>query len=674
MKVLKFPTLNITFCVVLGILFSNETKPDITSACLYFSGFILLFLVFYKFALSNSRYQIYFGVTTYLMSFFFGNLVFALHFQPNHPTHYSNEITKEKALVRGVISEKLKPNEYSFKYFLEIESVDKVSQKGKLLIILSKKDTEKEFQIGDVILAYAKIKPIIRPHNPNQFDYAAYLEKKDIFDQLYLENKNFKKVGFEENLSFKLEQIRLKIIRFLEAEKVPENRLSIIKALFLGQRQNIEQETLNQYSQAGAIHILAISGLHIGILLFFFKTLFKPLERLKYSHVFLPTLLLFILWFFAVLSGLSASVVRAAMMFSIVTIVMYLKRETNIYNTLGVSILFILLVEPNFIFDVGFQLSYSAVFAIVTLQPLFSKIGKSKNKISQYFIDILTVSFAAQVGVLPLSIYYFHQFPGLFFITNLVVIPLLTFILILGLIAFILGIIGVPISILINLLSSSIGLMNQYVAEIASFDEFIIKGIPFNSSLLCITIFVTFSIVYWFQKPKFSRLTLVLFSFLFLQLGLISTLEFHRSKNEFLILQYPKQTLLAMKNDNHIQLWSNEKEVENNYVIKNYLQANFAQVDSVAPIQNIMEINGQKMLIIDNSGVYSIPKKPDLILLTQSPKINLERLIFDLQPKVIIADGSNFKTLTESWQKTCSQKNIPFHSTSEKGFYKINIP
>jgi competence protein ComEC len=674
MKVLKFPTLNITFCVVLGILASNEIKPGITSACLYFSSFLVLFLIFYKLALSNSSFRLTFGISAYLLSFFLGNLIYSIHYKPNHPSHYSHQIKKERTLVRGIISDKLKPNAFSYKYFLEIESVDKVNQNGKLLIILSKKDTEKEFQIGDIILAYAKIKPIIRPHNPNQFDYAAYLEKKDVFDQLYLEDNNFKIVGLEQNLACKLEQIRLKIIRYLEAEKVLENRLAIIKALFLGQRQNIEQQTLNQYSQAGAIHILAISGLHIGILLFFFKTLFKPLERFKYSRIFIPAILLLILWFFAILSGLSASVVRAAMMFSVVTIVMYLKRETNIYNTLGVSILFILLAEPNFLFDVGFQLSYSAVFAIVTIQPLFSSLGKSKYKIAQYFLDILTVSLAAQIGVLPLSIYYFHQFPGLFFVTNLVVIPLLTIILVVGLLSFIIGSLGIPISMLIQLLSSLVGMMNQYVAKIASYEEYIIKGIPFNSSLLFTSIITIIGLTLWLKKPKFIHASIAMIALLFFQLTIIFSLEFHRSKNEFLILQYPKQTLLAMKKDNRISLWSNEKEVADNYVIKNYLQANFGEIDTISSIQNVIQINKTKLLIIDEKCVFSIPIKPDVILLTQSPKINLERLITELQPKLIIADGSNFKNLIEHWQKTCVQKNILFHSTSEKGYYKFELP
>lgn len=673
MRVMKFPTLNITFCVVLGILASNEVKPDINSTCLLVSFLFIPFLLFFWLSNKQAVYRFYFGIATYLLSFFIGFMVYSLHFKPNQSFHYSNELKDEKSFVSGVISEKLRPNEFNHKYFLEVETIDKKAKTGKLLILLSKKDAKKEFQIGDVVLSYAYLKPITRPHNPYQYDYAASLEKKDVYHQLYLERNNYRVISQEKHLNYKLEQIRNSIITKLENAKIPIDRLEIIKALFLGQRQNIDEETINQYSQAGAIHVLAISGLHIGILLFFFKTLFKPLERLRYSKIILPILLMFILWSFALLSGLSASVVRAVTMFSFITIGMYMKSEHNIYRTLVSSILLLLLIRPNFLFDVGFQLSYCAVFSIVTIQPLFTKLWKSNNKIVQYFYEIITVSFAAQIGVLPLSLYYFHQFPGLFFLTNLVVIPLLTLILICGMIALIFVIINIPTEIFIQLLSYLVGLMNCFVAIISSLEDFIIKGIPFNMTLLFSTLIALIGITLWIKKPNFNRISIALSSLLLFQLSLIGSIVYHKSENEFIIFQYPKQTILTKKTDNSILLYSNKKENATNYAIKNYLQANFSQIDSISKLQNILQVNDKNLLIIDEKGIYTIPLKPHIILLTQSPKINLARVIDDLNPEIIIADGSNMNYLCGLWQKTCSKKNIPFHSTSEKGYYKIEL-
>jgi competence protein ComEC len=675
MKVIKFPTILITTYLILGILVSNEIKPDFYSSLLFVLAAFVPFIISFYLLRTKSKLQVGFGISTYILAFTIGLFLFALHYPKNQASHYSNSVYQaaENNLVIGVISEKLKPNPFSFKYFIEIESINEKATKGKLLVILNKKDAEKEFEIGDKILANAIIKPIIRPHNPYQFDYATYLEKKDVFDQLYLENQNYKVIAKQENFNFQLEKTRNKVVAFFENENIPTERINIIKALFLGQRQNIEQETLDNYSKSGAIHILAISGLHIGILLYFFKALLKPIERIKYGRVITPFLLIAILWSFALLSGLSASVVRAVTMFTFVSIGMYMNREINIYNTLGSSILILLLFKPNFIFDVGFQLSYCAVFSIVTIQPLLSKLWTPKNKIIGYFYDILTVSFAAQIGVLPLSIYYFHQFPGLFFITNLVIIPLLTLILITGMVSILLSVFSIYLSFLVEFLSELIGFMNNYVGYVSSFEQFIIKDIPFNSLILLSSLFAIICIILYIKKPTSIGITLALITILVFQLSIIGSLVFHRTQNEFIIFQYPKKTILASKENNSIFLHSNDSLVNSNYVVKNYIQNNFGTIDSIVPLQNVYLIKKTKLLVIDEKGIYKLPEKPDIVLLTQSPKINFERLLTELEPKIIIADGSNYKNLIEIWEKTCLKKNIPFHSTSEKGYYRISL-
>ncbi len=197
MKVIKFPTIVITICLILGILVSNEIKPDVYLAVLIVLVALVPFLILYFFLRTNLKFRLSFGISSYVLAFTIGIFLFALHYPKNQSSHYSNSEYNfsEKSLVKGVISEKLKPNQFSFKYFMEVESVNQRETKGKLLIILNKKDAEKEFEIGDAILANAVLKPIIRPHNPYQFDYAAYLEKKDVFDQLYLENQNYKVIA-----------------------------------------------------------------------------------------------------------------------------------------------------------------------------------------------------------------------------------------------------------------------------------------------------------------------------------------------------------------------------------------------------------------------------------------------------------------------------------------------
>src|SRR5690606_8574638 len=190
-------------------------------------------------------------------------------------------------------------------------------------------------------------------------------------------------------------KIREGIISRLRSYDFGPDELAIIQALLLGQRQEISQEIYSNYAAAGVIHILAVSGLHVGIILLLLNSLFKPLERLKAGRFLKLLLLLILLWSFALLAGLSPSVVRAVSMFSFVAVGMQLKRRTSVLNTLFISLMVLLLINPGFIRQVGFQLSYAAVFSIVLIQPHIYRIYKGELKIVKYFWGLLSVSLAA---------------------------------------------------------------------------------------------------------------------------------------------------------------------------------------------------------------------------------------------------------------------------------------
>jgi competence protein ComEC len=235
-------------------------------------------------------------------------------------------------------------------------------------------------------------------------------------------------------------KLRDRIVENLRKSNFNSEELNVVVALILGQQQDISPEILHDYQFAGAVHILSVSGLHVGYLLLFINFLLLPFPKSKIGNLARFFIIFFSLGGFAIIAGLSPSVVRSVTMFSFVAGGMCLKRETNIFHTLLVSLLLILIVSPSFLFDVGFQLSYVSLFFIVWLQPLFKQIWQPNNKIKGYFWDILTVSFAAQIGAFPLSIYYFHQFPGLFFLTNLVILPAIGLIMALGVFVMIIAI------------------------------------------------------------------------------------------------------------------------------------------------------------------------------------------------------------------------------------------
>jgi len=266
----------------------------------------------------------------------------------------------------------------------------------------------------------------------------------------------------------------------------------------LGQRQDISKEIYNSYTKAGAIHILAVSGLHVGIILLLLNFVFKPIEYVKHGKVYKTIILVLILWSFAVIAGLSASVVRAVSMFTIVAIAMNLNRPTNVYNTLAISMFFLLLFKPTFLFDVGFQLSYLAVFAIVIIQPMLYNLWRPKYFLFKFLWGIFTVTIAAQFGIIPVSLFYFHQFPGLFFISNLVIIPFLGTILGFGIIIIGLSLLNILPEFLAAIYGNIIGLMNTFVGWVSNQESFLFKNISFNIEQVFISYLLLILIIHFY--------------------------------------------------------------------------------------------------------------------------------------------------------------------------------
>ncbi|HSD15612.1 MAG TPA: ComEC/Rec2 family competence protein [Flavobacterium sp.] len=626
-----------------------------------------------QFRLSNKHFfqKNHFTVFTCLLSFCIGMLTYSLHYHRGYKNNYSHFVS-DVNVVEGVISERLKPNAYAEKYYFKITRLNKKSVFGKILLTVPKKPGATQFHAGDKLHIKGELTPIAKSFNPYQFDYAAYLEKQNVFHQLYLKSGTYIKKGTNHNLDFYVETYRNKLLNSFKIHHFSKNTDHIINALLLGQRQDMDNQMNDNYTNAGVVHILAISGLHIAILYAILLFLLKPLNQFKKGKLLQFIMILTFLWVFALLSGLSASVVRSVVMFSLISFGLYLNKSGNIYNILAVSMLIILLCNPNFLFDVGFQLSYIAVFSIVWLQPFYSSFRISRFKVVNYFADLLTISFVAQIGVLPLSLYYFHQMPLLFFLANIVVIPLSSFVLILGIAVLAFNFTVPDLAILLGkLLGFAIEIMNQYIAWVASFETFVIKDIPFSFSLLLLFYLMLTALVLWLYEKKFSKLILFLSSSFALQILTLVTLWHSKQGSEFIVFNNKKSTLLTEKRNNKIRVYSNDSLPQENKNLKAYNCGNFNQAVEIFPLQNTVFYGNQKILVVDSLGVYSLHQKPDILLLTQSPKINLIRVINTVQPKVIIADATNYKSYVNRWKATCENEKIPFHATAEKGFYKI---
>ncbi|WP_293895768.1 ComEC/Rec2 family competence protein [Flavobacterium sp.] len=675
MKILQFPLSKIFIGFLSGLLLYRIVNSNaiFVFSCLVF-GLAALFISSYY--IRKKCFKIFFGFFVFIVSFLFGISTALINKENSNAFHYTKQITEYDKVhnLDLLLIEKLKNTKKNNRYVSLVRVIDTKISFGKVILNIAKEDTPKNLKIGAQLNVTGTIFTNKNPSNPNMFDYGKYLENQEIYAQMYTKPNQIKIGHYEPGLWACFSNFRETIISNLEHSAIGKEELNVLNALILGQQQDISPEILKDYQYAGAVHVLSVSGLHIGFILMFITFLLKPINNSKKGSLFKLLIIVLSLWSFAILTGLSPSVIRSVTMFSFLAIGIHLRRTVNIYHTLLVSMLLILLFKPSFLFDVGFQLSYLALFFILWLQPILSKIWQPKNKIIKYFWDIITVSFAAQIGAMPLSIYYFHQFPGLFFVTNLIILPLLGIIMAVGVIAVLIATFHTVPVFIAKSIGFLMGFLNAVIHFVASFDTFVFKNISFSTVMLWSSYLVIILIVLWIKRPTFRRLSLTFTSILLMQLIFIVQKNQTQNREELIIYNCRKNTIITERVGNVVTVYSNDsirKNLDTNLLIQSYLVGNFCEAKAKKPLQNLLYFKHQKMLIINSSCVYTKEIQPDILLITQSPKLNMQRLLKTYKPKEIVVDGSNFKSYIRLWEATCRKEKIPFHNTNEKGFYKI---
>lgn len=635
---------------------------------------LLLFPILFWLRKRQSREGLpYFEVVTTLTTIGLGMFVVAMAKGTTLENHYFQHDFEKENLWHLKVREVLKPNPYSQRYVTQVISLDDEKVTGKILLNLPADSTVLRLTVDDEIFVHSSAEAIRPPLNPHQFDYKDYLRKQAIYHQVRTAQST---ILIDDNPSSTLlglaSNAREHIISKLKKEPFGPEELSVIQALLLGQRDDISENIYNDYKNAGAVHILAVSGLHVGILLLLLQFLLLPLERFPKGKTTKLVLVVLLLWAYAFVAGLSPSIVRAVTMFSFLAYAMHLNRPANSFNIIALSILFILLIKPLFLFQVGFQMSYAAVFTIVWIYPKLQKFWFPENVVVRKTWQLLSVSIAAQLGVLPISLFYFHQFPALFFISNLVIIPFLGLILGMGILIIVLSLANQLPAFLVTVYDWIIGIMNAVVNWVAKQEGFIIKDIPFDSVQLILGYFTIISMVVFLSRPK-RKIALVLFAGIITLQGWAIWNQYQlRHKESLILVHRTRNTILLHQTGNVLNLYTQDTTNLGN-IIKDYAVSERIQHVSKNPIQNSYFVNQKKLSVMDSLGLYPLDKELDFLLLTQSPKINLERLLDSIRPKMVLADGSNYRSYARRWKATCAQKEIPFHYTGEKGYYIFNL-
>lgn len=638
-------------------------------------GFLNLFLVLtfsLLFFLIKNRVVI--TITSLWLFFFTGISSVYISDDRNYDDYYKNHF-KEQSSVVLQIHKILKPGNYYQKYQANVISVDDKDTRGTILLNVLKDSLSNLLKVDDKIILKPTFKKLIPPLNPHQFDYRSYLAIQGIHHQVFIEKHQFfKKETQQSSLYGWSAKLRAEIQKSLANYNFKKDELAVINALLLGQRQDISKSLISDYQNAGAIHILAVSGLHVGVILLILSFVFKPLEKVRNGKVLKTVIIVLLLWVFAFIAGLSASVVRAVTMFSFVAFGMSFRRKNIVEFSFISSLFFLLLIKPMFLFDVGFQLSYLAVFGILWTQSKLYSIWKPKYRIIDFFWKLFTVSIAAQVGIFPLSIYYFQQFPGLFLASNLIIIPFLGAILIGGILVIVSSLCSLLPQIIADVYGAIISLMNSFVSWISHQEDFLFKDISISLCMMLLWYIALFTLIYLLIKKTGKQLILFLIAVVFVQSLFLVEKNRTQSKNEFIVFHKSRHSLLGERRGEELLVYHNLDSLQflRDNTINSYRISEDIQEVKKIHFRNIKQFSKHTILLVDSLGVYKIRnlKKP-IVILQYSPKINLERLIKSTQPTQIIADGSNYKSYVIRWEKISLEYQIPFHYTGQQGAFVL---
>jgi competence protein ComEC len=690
----KIPLLRILFPLLLGMV-SSVFYPSQNAYLFPVTIALFIFLFFFTFirALSSAyKLRVYYGFLLHLFLFFSGYSYTSLRTEKFNPQHISNS-NIEKGLVLAIIEEVPVEKNKVVKTIIEVSAVHNegewISASGKALVYFEKDSFSTVLQMGDRIIFEPFFKNVDGPKNPSEFDYRKYLAFHQVHQQIYLKTGTWRQIGSREEWGiFKIaSSFRIKLLNVFSEYGIKDKEFAVASALILGCKDKLDNEIIRAYSGAGAMHVLAVSGLHVGIIYMVFNTLLFFLDRFRYGFIFKAGILILLLWGYAMLTGLSPSVLRAATMFSFVIAGRAFKRNGSIFNSMAASAILLLMVNPYIIMEVGFQLSYLAVAGIVLVQPGIYHLFYIRDWTLDKVWQLTSVSIAAQLATFPLGLLYFHQFPNYFLLSNLIVIPGATVIVYLGvLLLFVSGISLIAVWVA-KFFSFMVYILNFLVMNIEKFPYSITEGIFVSvAETWMIYLFLSAIIVFFFSRKKeWLMAGLSLFA-LFMVLRIPTVLSHYKQK-KIIVYNVSGHTAIDFieGRDHYLisdEILSSNIEKQRFHLKNNWIKSGMKNEASV-PLKNLYESRGyfqffdKKIAVIgkeiDLKGNPTKKLSVDFIIVTGNARVRPAEILSNFDAKLLILDSSFPEGKANKVKEEFEKHKLLVHSVRKDGYWQFEI-
>lgn len=561
-----------------------------------------------------------------------------------------------------------------------------VSVKGKIIVYFKKDSLLPALSYGTQIVFKKPLQEIKNSGNPGGFDYKRYSLFQGITHQVFLKPGEFEIINGkkEKTLDKFLFTTREKVLAILRKNINGEKELGLAEALLIGYKDDLDQSLVQSYTNTGVVHIIAISGLHLGLIYWLLALLLKPLQKRKNISWLRPLLIITGLWIFSLLAGAQPSILRSAIMFTCIVLGESLSKKTSIYNTMAVSAFILLCINPYWLWDVGFQLSYAAVLSIIIfMQPIYNWFY-IKNKLLDGIWKLNAVTIAAQILTVPLSIYHFHQFPNLFILTNFLAVPLSSIILLGEILLCVISFIPAGAILVGKLLYWLIWLMNSYIERIESIRFSLWDGLQINLLQAIFLFLFAIGICNWLMEKSKPALRIGLASLLLF--SILRTYSFLTAVKQEKIIVYnvPQKRAIDIISGRHYYFIGDSDLLVNDFARNFHLKParilyriNESQnIADFLTAENYINFKDQHILLINKSMSFTpVSNKPiiNLLIISKNPKLYITKLATSLTIKQVVFDGSVPAWKATYWKKDCDSLHIPWHDVTTNGAYEMKL-
>lgn len=680
----EVPFVRLLVPLVVGILFA-WFWPEVLPAQWGMGGLLITLILFAILMVCYQQRSLYrrswiLGGVIHVFLLLLGYVLCLLADQRCHVSYFTTDadaflcqITTEPKLTGSTIR-------FQADVIQGIKNNNTYQTKGQLAIAV-KLDSIHPIQLfyGDLLLVPPTFKAIDPPFNPAEFDFRSYWAKRGVYYQTFVGQRQLSLLKQESRKSilFYALQLRRKLVQKFNTYLPDQEAASLASTLLLGYRVDLDKEIVDTYSQTGTMHVLAVSGMHVGIIFLFLRFLLKPLNKNNRMRIMGAFLIIALIWAYALLTGFSPSVCRATTMLSFVVLGRAFQRSASRYNLVAISAFLLLLYNPLYLFDVGFQLSYLAVIGLIYFQPKIYRMIYFKNKLLQPIWNYAALALAAQLVTFPISIYYLHQFPLYFLLSN-VLIALPVVLLMYGGVIFLL----VPFTMILKplglILNGMILLMNAVLQYIQALPFAHLGGLWINTGQ-CVLLYL---IMGCFALLLFQANRKVFFAFIGLVVILLMNITYqliqNQNRHELIFFSLKKDAVIAHLSRGQgtvIGIGSLSNKTLDFFIrpallskgtllVKRMSFGDTAQSATYRVSSNWMQFGWFRILrwtSAFDSLRYTRQIRVDALLLSGNPKVKLSEIRNTIDFSVLLIDGTNKSYCTRRWEEEAKQLQIPCH-------------